>query len=113
MIKLTLGSTVAANGSIQFSINLMNPTSLTISSSDLLIEVYTSSTIVAKSYPLASTTKTFTCNSGCKSCTNIYNYCTECNDSYELVSNLCIPSPTSITLNFGNNYKGSSDSYLD
>ena len=111
-ITLVLNSQVNASGTITFRLSIMNPTSNTIGSSDILVEVYnTSDALTAKGFPLSSTI-TMTCNSGCSACTDVYTFCTSCDSGYELISNRCIILSTSSSCTFGNNYMGMASSTM-
>lgn len=111
-ITLTLGANTSASEAITFKLALKNPTSTNLASADLQIEYYdTTSVLKALSNPYAGG-HTMSCQTGCATCTSIYNNCASCSSNYEQSGSTCLSLPDSQTYTWLNEYKGHETSSL-
>jgi hypothetical protein len=70
-VTLVLQGTTTSEQEVEFVLNMPNPTSQTIASSDMEMEALINNKKIHKATSLSSG-KTFQCNTGCTGCTDNY-----------------------------------------
>jgi hypothetical protein len=79
---------ISAGATVNFTLKIANPVSSTVSSSDLLIEIWSSGKLVAKASPITSVL-TFGCDKGCRTCPNTHETCSACEFGFTLLTGVC------------------------
>ena len=107
VIDLTIKADTTSDQSISFVLNIPNPSSQTITSSDMDLEVQINSNKIFNVSPL-STDKSFDCDTGCTGCNTNYYTCTGCDASFTFIASTsnCAVNPSAKSLTWSDSMLG-------